>query len=74
MDAGFTWSGCRLTPTKGALRIVCCIPRHHMYGRCTKTRTARDHGMDVVRRMLNAWVVCGSSAASKEEHRELWAQ
>eukprot|EP00975_Prorocentrum_lima_P043606 9151788-Prorocentrum_lima.AAC.1 len=38
-----------------------CIRDSHIDGRCTKTRFARDYGMDVVRRMLKAWVVRGCS-------------
>eukprot|EP00975_Prorocentrum_lima_P058225 12218080-Prorocentrum_lima.AAC.1 len=29
MDVGFALRGCRLTPRRGALQIVCCIPGQH---------------------------------------------
>lgn len=73
MTSSLPWGPCRLTPTPTGWQMSCGLPGHEA---CTKTRSNKFGGEELVLRMLKYWVVLGDEkqAPDKAAHVALWSE
>ena len=78
MKAGVPWGACRITPYRDletgatfALQMFCTHPQHKS---CSKQRSVKKEGYDVVLRRLKLWVLEGFGRPDAGAHKEDWAR